>query len=161
MKILSLIIFAMLLLTLQPALCQSTTANKNTALRYIEEVVNQRKLEVLDEIFAPTHSRHELLDSTTKVITIADQKNSLSGLFLAFPDIYYEIGDVIAEDNKVVIRASFHGTHKGTILGIEPTGKHVNYISEIFFFRIENGKIIERWMQLDLYNILKKLKDEK
>ena len=160
MKIFSITIFAVFLFTIQYAECQSTVENKKVVLRYIEEVVNQRKLDLMKEVFADNFIRHDLMYSTEKVITVAEQQQGISNLFKAFPDIYYVVGDIMAEGDKVVMRASWSATHKGTFMGIEPSGKRVDYLSEIFFFRLENGKIVERWVQFDLYNLFKMLKGE-
>ena len=161
MKRLKLLLGGVLLLSIQTAKCQSNTENKKVVLRYLEEIVNHRRLDLLEEVFAEKFLRHDLLDSTEKVLTVADQKQGLSELFNAFPDLYYTIGDVIAEGDRVSLRAVFHGTHKGKFMGVAPSGNRIDYLSEIFFFRLEKGKIIERWVQLDLYNLFKKMKGEK
>ena len=145
----------------QTAKAQTTSENKKVVLRYIEEVVNQRKLELMDQVFAEKFLRHDLMDSTEKVLSVAEQKKGIAGLVKAFPDLYYVVGDIIAEGDKVVMRAVLHGTHKGAFMGVEPLGNRIDYLSEIFFFRLENGKIVERWVQFDLYNLFKKLKGEK
>jgi len=78
-------------------------------------------------------------------------------LFKAFPDIHYTIGDMIAEGDKVVIRARVDGTQKEEIFDIKPTGKRLNNVSEIFFFRLKDGKIIEGWRQVDFCTLVKRL----
>ena len=94
-------------------------------------------------------------------MTVADQQKRLSDLFQAFPDFQYTISDMIAEGDKVAVRASWHGTQKNSFMKTESSGNSVNYLSEIIFYRLENGKIVERWTQLDLFNLFKKMKGEK
>jgi steroid delta-isomerase-like uncharacterized protein len=161
MKKLLVISITVFLFAIQSAKCQSTMENKKVVLRYIEEVVNQRKLDLMKDVFTDNFIRHDLMDSTEKVLTVADQQKGISNLLKAFPDIYYVVGDIIAEGDKVVMRAAWHATHKSTFMGIEASGNRIDYLSEIFFFRLENGKIVERWVQFDLYTLLKKLKGEK
>lgn len=139
---------------------QFTEENKKVILRYLLEIINDRKLELLGGVFAEKFVRHDLNDSTETWMTIADQQERLTDLFQAFPDFYYTVGDVIAEGDKVVVRAEFHGTQKGTFMKTESQGNRVN-LSEIIFYRLEKGKIVERWVQLDLYNLFKKMKGEK
>jgi len=79
-------------------------------------------------------------------------------LFEGFPDIHYIIGDIIGEGNKVAMRVSFRATQEKEFLGIPSKRKKINYISEVLFFRFENGRIAEDWVQLDLYNLFKKMK---
>jgi steroid delta-isomerase-like uncharacterized protein len=141
--------------------CQTLEQNKEKARLYIEECLNKRKIELVDSIFADSFQVHVLLDNTQSISTRIALKDFLKTLFDAFPDIHYTVGDIIAEANKVAMRVSFSGTHKKDFLGIKANGKKVDYLSEIFFFRFENGKIVEDWVQLDLYNLFKKMKGEK
>ena len=128
------------------------------ARRYIEECVNNRKIDLVDEIFADSFKVHTLLDNTQSLSTRKALKDFLKTLFDAFPDIHYTVGDIIAEADKVVMRVSFNGTQKKEFLGIQANGSKIDYLSEILFFRFERGKIVEDWIQIDLYNLFKKLK---
>lgn len=139
---------------------QSPEENKKIIKRYLLEIINDRKLELLGEVFPEKFIRHDLNDSTDHWMTVADQKKRLSDLFDAFPDFHYTVGDIIAEGDKVVVRAVFQGTQKNTFMKTESSGNRVN-LSEIIFYRLENGKIVERWTQLDLYNLFKEMKGEK
>ena len=62
----------------------------------------------------------------------------------AFPDIKVIIDDLIEEDNKVVFRGHFKGTHLGEFAGMAPTGVKVEF-EALEIFRIENQKIVESW----------------
>lgn len=74
----------------------------------------------------------------------------------AFPDLEDTIEDQIAEGNKVATRFASRGTHKGKLMGIEPTNKKLTW-SGIVIDRIESGKIIETWVNWDLYGLLEQL----
>jgi len=161
MKNSSIIIILAFLFFIPAAKGQSTTENKKVVLRYIEEVINLRKLDLVNEIFAEKFIRHDLMENSEKVFTIADQRQSIAELIRVFPDLYYSVGEVIAEGDKVVMRAVMRGTPKESFMGIEPSGNRIDYISEIFFFRLENGKIVERWGQFDKYNLIKKMEGDK
>jgi predicted ester cyclase len=65
-------------------------------------------------------------------------------LHSTFPDSYHTFEDVIAEDDKVVIRGTFTGTHRQEFLGIPPTGKQVT-CSVVHVDRLRDGKIIDHW----------------
>lgn len=140
---------------------QSPEENKKVISHYLLEIINGRKLELLGEVFAEKFIRHDLNDNTDTWMTIADQQKRLSDLFLAFPDFYYTVSDIIAEGDKVVVRAVWHGTQKNTFMKTESSGNRVDSVSEIIFYRLKKGKIVERWTQLDLYNLFKKMKGEK
>lgn len=74
----------------------------------------------------------------------------------AFPRYQLRAEDMIAEGDKVAVRATFQGTHKGVLMGIAPTGKQVT-ISLMLIYRIANGKIIEHWMNADQLGLMQQL----
>ena len=67
-----------------------------------------------------------------------------SAMFAAFPDGRHIIEEVIAEEDKVVTRGIFKGTHRGELMGIPPTGKQVTF-SVVHIDRLVDGKIVEHW----------------
>ena len=140
---------------------QSPQENKKVITRYLLDIFNGKKLEQLGEVFPEKFVRHDLNERTDTWMTIADQQKRLSELFKAFPDFYYTIDHIIAEEDKVVVRAAWHGTQKNTFMKIEPLGNRIDSVSEIIFYRLEKGKIVERWTQLDLHNLFKKMRGEK
>ncbi len=143
------------------ATAQSPEQNKKVITRYLLEIINGRKLDLLGEVFPEKFVRHDLNDSTDRWQTVEDQQIRLTELFQAFPDFYYTIDDIIANGDKVVVRTTWHGTQKSTFKNTESLGNRLNHLSEIIFYRLENGKIVERWVQLDLYNLFKQMKGEK
>ena len=78
------------------------------------------------------------------------------GFRAAFPDFQATILDQIAEDDRVVTRKVFTGTHLGPLQGIEPTGRKVE-IHVIDIVRVANGKIVEHWNCVDRLGLLAQL----
>ena len=78
------------------------------------------------------------------------------GFRAAFPDFRATILDQIAEDDKVVTRKVFHGTHLGAFQGIQPTGRSVE-IHLIDIVRVADGKIVEHWNCVDRLGLLAQL----
>ncbi|MHA2377092.1 MAG: ester cyclase, partial [Candidatus Thorarchaeota archaeon] len=68
----------------------------------------------------------------------------------------YTVEDMIEDDDKVVARWSAKGTHKGDFMGIPATGKQVAF-SGIEIIRIENGKAVEEWEELDRAGLMQQL----
>ena len=66
----------------------------------------------------------------------------------AFADIRHRIQDVIAEGDRVAVRAVDEVTHSGQFQGIPPTKRHVSF-EMIAIYRIQDGKIAEIWEQMD------------
>jgi steroid delta-isomerase-like uncharacterized protein len=90
------------------------------------------------------------------IIGIEDARKSIAALRTAFPDIHFAADDILADGDKVVLRWTCTGTHRGPFLGIPPTGKHVNFIG-INIYRLRDGKIVERWAVEDWGSVFRQL----
>lgn len=77
-------------------------------------------------------------------------------MFTAFPDGRHILSEVIAENDKVVTRGIFSGTHQGELMGIPPTGKQVTF-SVVHIDRVVNGEIVEHWGQGDTLALMRQL----
>jgi len=75
----------------------------------------------------------------------------MGAIHYALPNLVFEIYDVIAEGDKVVTRWNASGTHLGKFQGVVPTKKPVHFTG-ITISRIENGKIVEDWEEVDQLN---------
>ncbi|HVZ70217.1 MAG TPA: ester cyclase [Rhizomicrobium sp.] len=74
----------------------------------------------------------------------------------AFPDMKVTMNHCAAEGDIVACHATWRGTHKGTFQGIAATGRPVEF-SGMVFWRVNNGKIAERWAYLDNAQMMKQL----
>ena len=74
----------------------------------------------------------------------------------AFPDGYMTIEDLFAEGDTIVIRNTWHGTHKGEFYGIPPTGKWVD-ITSIGIDRIVDGKVVEGWGEVNMLGAMQQM----
>jgi predicted ester cyclase len=72
------------------------------------------------------------------------------------PDARYEVDDLIAEGDRVVVRWRLLGTHQGAFAGIEPTGRPIT-LKGIAIYRVAGGKLIERWVVSDLHGLLQEI----
>ena len=117
--------------------------NKTIVRRWIEDGLNGRELAIIDELFAADYANHS---PRLGVVGREYTARETAEFFIAFPDWQTTIDDVIAEGEKVVVRRTVQGTHKGEVQGVPvpPTGKLITFtIWEMF--RVSNGKIVERW----------------
>jgi steroid delta-isomerase-like uncharacterized protein len=76
--------------------------------------------------------------------TCDEVKAVVSDFMTAFPDLHFEIDDIISEDDRVVTRMTANATHSGAYHGFPPTGKKIN-CSVMGIARIEGGRIAEHW----------------
>jgi steroid delta-isomerase-like uncharacterized protein len=83
-------------------------------------------------------------------------KQFYADLWRAFPDLKIEIEDLMGDGDRVAWRLTVTGTHKGEFRGVPPTGTKVKFAAG-YIFRIENGKIIERWTNFDRLGLLVQL----
>lgn len=133
----------------------STEQNKALARQLVEEVMNQGNISMIDEIINPDFVEHEELPPGIPPGREAP-KAMFSMLRSAFPDFKATIDDLIAEGDKVVIRHTWTGTHKGEFMGIPPTGKSVSF-GVIDIIRIADGKFVEHWGQMDQMAMMQQL----
>src|SRR5437660_39450 len=99
----------------------TTESNKAVVRRYIEEVINQGNIDLIDTLFAP--------NMREKV------KGFLAGGDDPFPDGREEIQSLVAEGNTVVAHWILRGTHRAPFLGIPATGTVIEaHGFSIYFF---------------------------
>lgn len=127
-----------------------TEHNTVVARRLFEEVINEGKLEVAEELATPTtHVSVPFIHPGHGILGLQKIATSFRG---GFPDIHIEIEDAIAVDDKVILRwKTTRQTHTGMYRGLPPTGKEVR-MTGITIFRFQNGKIAELWLELDQLN---------
>lgn len=132
----------------------STQENESLTHRYVEEVLNGGKFELLDDLLSPNYKRY--ISPTAAPLTSETQKQRLVGLRAAFPDMHVTIEDLIAQGDRVAFRVTLRGTHRGMFQGIAPTDKQVT-VSAFDIIHIENGRISEHWGGPDLLSLLQQL----
>jgi steroid delta-isomerase-like uncharacterized protein len=136
---------------------RSSAADHNAAiaLRYFEDVWNRGDLDVLDELLTPDYVNH-----TPSAPNPAPGPQGLKPIVRAireaFPDLHYEIADVIATPDSVVMRVVMTGTHRGDLFGLAATGRRVR-VDQINIERIENGRIAEHWRVTDELSLMRQL----
>lgn len=113
-----------------------TDNNKAIARRYFNEILNKGNAVTIDAILAPDVV---FRNPPAVVKGIADFRKLVAGLRDAFPDLHFNLEDELAEGNKVATRWVMHGTQ----------GARKMDVSGMDIFRIENGKILEIWVNMD------------
>jgi predicted ester cyclase len=75
---------------------------------------------------------------------------------MSFPDLRFNIEQMIAERDRVVSQLVMEGTHQGAWMGISPTGKRLQ-IRMITIHRIANSKIAEDWVLVESLGLFQQL----
>jgi len=137
------------------AIEKSTEQNKSIVRRWVEEGWNTGNVAVIDQVYAPDFVQHEP-SPPVPVNSAADLKQYVGMFCTALPDLHFSIDDLIAEGDKVTWRFTSHGTQKGALMGIPPTGKTLD-VTGIAIFRLANSRIAECWVNFDTLGMLQGL----
>ena len=133
--------------------------NKRIVLRFVEEMWNQRKLEVADEIIAPDCITHQLrggADVAGAPRSPELVKREAQAWLVAFPDLRFDLEQMIADEDQVVSRYTLKGTHTGTWNGIPATNKKIS-VPMMTIHRIRDGKIVEDWVMVGVLILFQQL----
>jgi len=143
-------------------LCASTAAlaagdeekNTSTMKRFYDEVVNQGNLKLIDELVAAEFVEHEELPG------MKPGREGLKEFFTmfraAFPDLQFQINDLVAKGDKVWAYITIRGTHNGQFMDMAATGKKIE-IKGFDLIRLANGKAVEHWGLTDTMTMMQQL----
>jgi steroid delta-isomerase-like uncharacterized protein len=130
-------------------------SQQQLVFRFYEEVLNEKRLEVLDELLSEDFVEH----GTPPIRGRADFRSFVEALLGALPDFRFTVEDWIVATDRVVARASAIGTHEGEFLGYPPTHTPVSWTA-IHIWRIADGRLVERWTEADVLGIVSQLQAE-
>jgi predicted ester cyclase len=132
-------------------------ANKALVRRFYKEVYVDWNMALADEVVSPRFTSHDWPDDgPTGPLAFREYYAAIRA---AVPDARYEVDDLIAEADRVVVRWRLLGTHMGDFRGLAPTGRAIT-LKGIAIYRVENGKLMERWVVADLHGLLEELRED-
>ncbi len=132
----------------------STEANKTTFRRLVDELINNKNYDVIDELFAPDFVEHEEIPGIE--LGREGLRQAFQMFHIAFPDLQVAIQDILADGDKVVAREQWTGTHQGEFMGIPATGKQVAF-NVVDIIRLAEGRLVEHWAVTDMLTLLTQL----
>ena len=124
--------------------------------RFYHEVLNGKRLDLLDEIAAPDFVEH----GTPPITGVEGFRGFLAGLAGGLPDVQLTAHDWIVDGDRVVARCVVTGTHRGELFGYAPTDKPITWTA-IHIWRVHDGRLAERWSEADVFGIFEQLKGER
>jgi steroid delta-isomerase-like uncharacterized protein len=128
--------------------------NKAVVRRFVDEVVNEGRFEVLNEVVHPEFVDHSPDPGQSPGRDGLHQ--ALVALRTAFPDFRSSHEQLVAEGDMVAYREVSRATHQGTFHGITATGRRIE-VEEMHFVRIADGKIAEHRALYDTLGMLRQL----
>ncbi|MFB6218581.1 MAG: ester cyclase [Halobacteriaceae archaeon] len=126
--------------------------NKQLVRRYLD-AFNDKDRETLSELVADDvveHGTHWEVEGFEEFMGYVEENVD------TFADYTGSTDEMVAEDDTVVVRYTVSGVHDGEYLGIEPTGREVEWTG-IAMYRIDDGEIAEIWLESDQLGVLEQL----
>ncbi|RFZ83493.1 ester cyclase [Mucilaginibacter terrenus] len=135
---------------------ETTEKNKHVVLRFNKEVIEQGNQESFNELMHQkfiNQSAPEGMDNGAQGMSYFFEQI----LRPALPDVKVTIHQQVAEGDLVTTRKTITGTHTGTLLDVEPTGRLVQ-IDVIDIVEVKDGKYLQHWGITSLPAVLSQLK---
>lgn len=132
----------------------NANANKTITKRFVDNGINKRNLNALDELVAEDFIEH--VPFPGQGTGREGLKTVVGGFLQAFPDIVWTTHEQIAENDKVVSRFSWTGTHRGTFLGVPATGRKVT-VWGVVIDVVRGGKMVESRIIMDTLGLMQQL----
>jgi len=130
------------------------TGNKAVVSMFVEEVINQGRLERADDLVAVDFVELDPLGGQRQ--GREGLKEVIGQMRSAFPDIYWVLDEMVAEDDKVFSRFTWSGTHRGAFLGIPATGRDVR-VTGMVIDRVADGKMAESRILMDRLSLMQQM----
>lgn len=128
--------------------------NLATMKRFYDEVVNKGDLKLIDELVAAEFVDHEEFPGAKP--GREGLKEFFSMFRTAFPDLHFQINDIVAKGDKVWAYITIHGTQKGQFMDI-PAGGKMMEVKGFDIVRFANGKAVEHWGLTDSMTMMMQL----
>jgi steroid delta-isomerase-like uncharacterized protein len=124
-------------------------------VRYYEEIWNQGRLEVCDELMAPDYMNHSAplpgLPPGPEGL-----KQIVAAVRRAFPDVHYTIEDIVLGGDRAALRVTMRGTHGGDFFGVAPTGRKIE-VQELQIEHLRDGQIVAHRHLIDDLSLQRQL----
>ena len=134
----------------------SAEQNKALARQMMDETFNRGNISKVDEYVAPDFIEHEILPPGMPSGR-EGVKQMIAMLHSAFPDFQTTIEDIVAEGDKVVIRQTWSGTHRGEFMGVPASGNEVNIKGMTMLTMTADGKCAEAWGVMDMMGLMQQI----
>ena len=130
----------------------SIEENKAVISRWFD-MINKHDLSMINEVVSDAFVANEFgmefkgPEALKRAFTVG---------FAGFPDLHYRIDDMVAQGDKVAVRYTRTGTHKGEYRGFTPKNKWTS-VTGAFFYRLAVGKITEAVGYSDRMDLLQQM----
>lgn len=91
-----------------------------------------------------------------EVIGLERYKRGLASVITSFPDYYWRLDHLIAEEDWISAQFTDQGTHLGEFRGVPATGRSVTTL-EFALYHVVGGKIAEVWVTADNLSVMEQI----
>jgi len=134
---------------------EQLTANKQVVRNLFETVWNDTNFIGVEEMWGPDVLFH--FRGSTNTLGPEGLQAMVESHHAAFPDFQFVVEDIIAEGDRVAARVRFSASHTGEEwFGLPATGRKID-VTEMMFFRFQNGRVVEAWEDYDGYVMRRQL----
>jgi steroid delta-isomerase-like uncharacterized protein len=119
--------------------------------RYYRVVWEERSPSEIPSLFSANYRNHA--GSRGTLSGPAGIRSNYDSLTRSFPDVRFDLDDILVDGSKVVVRYTMHGTHQGTFQDIPASGRTV-VVPGIGIYKVEDGQIQESWVVRDSLSLL-------
>jgi steroid delta-isomerase-like uncharacterized protein len=127
--------------------------NEVLARRFFQELCNDRKASVADEIIAAGYVSH---GPQAPPAEGPDGVKSRIAVYQDALDGYWDVQEIHSAGDRVVVRWIGRGTHTGELMGVPATGATVA-VDAITILRIADEQIAEEWTVWDALGLLQQV----
>ena len=126
-------------------------------VRRFDDMFNKPDINIADEIFALNFKAHFPL---TPTLNRATYKHYIDSFYESFPDFVMQICDTIPSHDRLVLRMTYFGSHRGDFMGIPATCCDI-MMPAMSIFRFEDGEVVENWTEMDILGALQQISNNR
>jgi steroid delta-isomerase-like uncharacterized protein len=130
--------------------CQAMAQNARTlTLQILQKIWNAKNPSLIPQLYSDQCVIHT---PDGELRGIEGSKQLYQTYIASFPDVQFEIQQIVAEGDMAVAQLIFTGTHKGPLGKVPASGNFVR-VANNCFFRFADGKLVEQkgvWDSLSL-----------
>jgi steroid delta-isomerase-like uncharacterized protein len=130
--------------------------DKDVVRRFVDEVCNGGRLDLIGELFQPDFRLHHERDVDRDRHGLDGVRTWVGEARAAFPDQQARIELMLAEADRVMLHLRITGTHRGDLWGVAASGTAVEFTAT-GIVRLRDGRIAEIWAVADQLGLLQRL----
>ncbi len=127
----------------------TASTNKAVVSRFVETVLNRGEYDQTATFVDAAYRDNNAQGAQKGPAMVADTERFRR---LVFPDLSFEVEDLMAEGDRVMVRLRLRGTHSGKAMGVEPTGGNLD-MRAVRIYRLDEGKMVEGWAMSDMIEL--------